>query len=81
MELTTLEPGTSHALSKGAAESIVVLRSKDFPEEAPTGSDLFVFSGATSDALGWLDTGFSKATTACDWNAQMFYKSQSLALA
>jgi len=76
MELVTLSSADDIALSKGAADKLVILRASEFPEDAPAGSGLIAYAGDAASANARLDTGLLVARAAGDFPGEMFYFAQ-----
>jgi hypothetical protein len=76
MELVTLSPNDDIALSKGAADKLVILRAADFPEDAPAGAGFIAYAGDTPSCNARLDAGLLAARTAADFPGEMFYFAQ-----
>jgi hypothetical protein len=76
MEIVTLSSADDIALSKGAADKLVILRASDFPQDAPTGSGLIAYAGDAASANARLDAGLLAARAAGDFPGEMFYFSQ-----
>lgn len=76
MELVTLSDSDDIALSKGAAEKIVILRAQDFPEDAPATAGFIAYAGNADSAAARLDAGLFAARAAGDFPAEMFYFAQ-----